>query len=362
MEEWGLLRLNEIESINTQSIWHASALTREAFDYENVLFIDWPNKPFISVGYHQDPKEELDLSYCESKGYDVYRRSCGGGQVFLDGQQIFYHAITDPNNDKLGGSMKNFYENLLSPVVKTYNEFGVNAKYVPVNDIEADGKKVSGNGAATLGDSKILTGNFILKFPTQEMAKTFKVPDEKFRNKIAQTLEERVGSFHSLTGTIPDTDKLITSYISNFESQMGVKLVETKLPDATKTEMERLNKLYRTDSWKYEINSHASTIRAVKIKGGVFVVNSMLKSPGGLIKGIFVIEDDIITDASISGDITIDPIDGLTALENSLKGVSTDKENLINAISATLSKYDSPGVTDNNFVDLIMTAISSKKE
>ncbi|MDH5404650.1 MAG: hypothetical protein OEY49_19265, partial [Candidatus Heimdallarchaeota archaeon] len=60
-ETWGFLPLKEIESINTQSIWHAAALTRESFGYDNLLFIDWPDKPFVSVGYHQDPNVEVDI-------------------------------------------------------------------------------------------------------------------------------------------------------------------------------------------------------------------------------------------------------------------------------------------------------------
>ena len=112
--------------------------------------------------------------------------------------------ITNPNHPKLSGTIAEYYKILLTPVVSTYRAQGLEAVYEPINDIVANNKKISGNGAATLGNSRILTGNFILSFPSQEMAQVLRVPDEKFRDKVAQSLEDRVGSFESLIGKKPE--------------------------------------------------------------------------------------------------------------------------------------------------------------
>ncbi|MFV2014645.1 MAG: hypothetical protein ACC656_04415 [Candidatus Heimdallarchaeota archaeon] len=361
-ETWGLLPLKEIESFQTQAIWHAAALTRESFEYNNVLFVDWPDKPFVSVGFHQDPNEELDMNYCNERGYEVYRRACGGGQVFLDGDQIFYHMITDVNNDQLKGPMRHFYEKLLDPVVTTYNDLGIDAKYAPVNDIVAEGKKVSGNGAATHGNSRILTGNFILSFPSKEMSKVLRVPDEKFRDKIAQSLDERVGSFMSLKGSMPDTDDLISRFTKNFENSLDINLVEVTLPQTTKDKMEELRSLYNTNDWKYEIGRRSSNLRAVKIKGDSFVSEAMHKAPGGLLKGIIVTDNNVISDVTLYGDVSVDPMDGLTILGKSLVGVSTDTASLSSAITSSLSNIDMPGVSVDDLVELIRKAALSHAE
>jgi lipoate-protein ligase A len=360
---WGLIQLNEIPSIETQSVWHAAALTRNQSKFDNILLIDWPDKPFVSVGYHQDPQTEVDLAACEKKGYEVYRRACGGGQVFLDGNQIFYHMITDPQNPKLKGGTLGFYEKLLQPVVSTYQKFGVDAQFAPINDIVAQGKKVSGNGAATLGDSRILTGNFILSFPSSEMAQVLRVPEEKFRDKVAKSLEDRMGSFHSLLGTIPATDKLITTFLELFRSHLDIEFERVSLPQSTKSKMGELNSTYRTDAWKYAISGRSSALRTVKIKGGMFVSESMVKTPGGLIKGIYVTEDNVIAyEPSISGDITVKPIEGLTIIEKDLNGVHVEENELKDVIHKTTKSFDMPGVTVDDFVDLTMKAASSHKE
>ncbi|MFW9779823.1 MAG: biotin/lipoate A/B protein ligase family protein [Candidatus Heimdallarchaeota archaeon] len=362
-EVWGLVQLNEIASLETQTVWHAAALTRQETKYDNILLIDWPNRPFVSVGYHQDPKIEVDLAACEQRGYEVYRRACGGGQVFLDGNQIFYHMITDPKNPNLRGRTLDFYQKLLQPVVSTYQNLGINARFAPINDIVAEGKKISGNGAATLGDSRILTGNFILSFPSSEMAQVLRVPDEKFRDKVAKSLEDRVGSFHSLLGTIPDTATLITTFLDNFGSILDIEFERISLPPSVKDKMGELNTTYKTDAWKYAISGRSAALRAVKIKGGMFVSESMIKTPGGLIRGVYVTEDNVITyEPSLSGDITVEPVEGLSILEKDLKGVHVEENELKNIIQKTTKSFDMPGVTTDHLVDLTMKAASSHKE
>lgn len=361
-EKWGLLRLNEIESINTQSVWHAAALVREELPWDNLLIIDWPNKPFVSVGFHQDPKIEVDEVYAREHNYEVYRRSCGGGQVLLDGQQVFYHPITDPNNKTLGSNVADFYRILLAPVVQTYNDFGVPAEYSPINDIIAGSKKISGNGAATLGNSRILTGNFIFDFPAQEMSKILRVPDEKFRDKVAKSLEERMGSFKSITGSMPAFNDLVNKFIENFQSSLNIKFEDSPIPSILTDKMKELNDLYRTDEWKYELTNQSNNLRAVKIKGNVFVAESMIKAPGGLIKGVFVFENNTITDASLTGDVSVDPMDGLHILEDRFKGLAVQKENMDQKIEKITTDLDMPGVTSADLAQLVLNAVLGHKE
>ena len=67
------------------------------------------------------------------------------------------------------------------------------AEYKPVNDIIANGRKVSGNGAAEINDMVVLVGNFILEFANYEtMSKSLRVPDEKFRDKVFETLYDNL--------------------------------------------------------------------------------------------------------------------------------------------------------------------------
>ena len=109
--------------------------------------------------------------------------------------------------------------------------------------------------------------------------------------------------------------------------------------------MKELNDLYRTDKWKYELTNKSNTLRAVKIKGSVFVAESIIKAPGGLLKGVFVFDNNQVTDASLTGDVSVDPMDGLIILAKRLNGLTVEKQSL-----------DMPGVAPSDIASLILQA------
>lgn len=70
-------------------IFHA--LSRMGIEALNVVS---PKTPFISIGYFQDAKLEVDIEYCKKENLPIFRREVGGGTVYLDRNQIFYQVIS----------------------------------------------------------------------------------------------------------------------------------------------------------------------------------------------------------------------------------------------------------------------------
>jgi len=177
--------LDKVSWEHSQALYHAAAhLQHEA------LFILRPATPYVCIGYHQDAEQEIDLDFTQNNHIPVYRREVGGGAVYLDGGQLFFQLILRKDRPEVSENKAEFYRKFLEPVVATYREFGVPAEYKPVNDILANGRKVSGTGAAEINDMLVLVGNFILDFNYEMMSKCLRVPDEKFRDKVFKTLQE----------------------------------------------------------------------------------------------------------------------------------------------------------------------------
>ncbi|MHA2202768.1 MAG: lipoate--protein ligase family protein, partial [Candidatus Hodarchaeales archaeon] len=212
-DEWDLVYLGPIDSVFTQSLWHAAALLRsKGVVKRNMLSINWPTYPIVSCGYNQIVSQVVDLTYCNTHQIPVIRRAVGGGAVYLDSNQLFYHLIWHLNTPNIPRRVKDIYHTLLKPVVQTYRDLGVNATYKPINDILADNKKVSGNGAGLFDSAQVLVGNFILDFPRREMAQILQVPDEKFRDKVYKSLQEGISSFKDELGYIPSREDIITTF------------------------------------------------------------------------------------------------------------------------------------------------------
>ncbi|MFW9852460.1 MAG: hypothetical protein ACFFDS_05935, partial [Candidatus Thorarchaeota archaeon] len=79
MKEWRLLNLAKIPWQRTQSIYHALALIQAELSTPNTLIINWPSKPFVSIGLHQVIDLVIETDYLEKNNIPFLRRSCGGG-------------------------------------------------------------------------------------------------------------------------------------------------------------------------------------------------------------------------------------------------------------------------------------------
>ncbi|MBN1330426.1 MAG: hypothetical protein JXA54_13210 [Candidatus Heimdallarchaeota archaeon] len=363
-EEWRLLELDGLPGINTQTIYHALGLAMEKYnDIENTIVICWPQNPIVCIGYHQIISEEVDLEYCQKNNLPIVRRPLGGGAVYLDEGQLFYQIIAKLDNKKLPRSVSKLYEKVLQAPIKTYREIGIQAKYAPVNDIEANGKKISGNGAAEVGGARILTGNIIFDFNFNEMVKILKVPNEKFRDKIASNLRERLGTIKEFLGKLPEKQKVKRILIDKFEESLDISLrAEKKLLNKEKEINSILQKEYLSEEWLHLIEHRRSELmekRKVKITSKNQLYESVYKAPGGLIRLFFEVEKEFIKDIIISGDFTSKPSNAPELIENALIGTLLHPKHIYASVTQVYQSesIDIPGVTSDDFVKAIELSI-----
>ncbi|MHA1215090.1 MAG: lipoate--protein ligase family protein [Candidatus Hodarchaeales archaeon] len=319
----------------------------------------WPRDPIICCGFHQAIEQVVDLSKCNNESIPVVRRACGGGTVLLNRDQIFYNIISHIDSNIVPRKLGEMYSVLLDPVIKTYNHFGINAVYKPVNDILVNNKKISGNGAALLEKAQVLVGNFILDFPKKQMVELLRVPNEKFRDKVFKSLEAGLSSFKDELGFIPPRDEIIDVYINNMEKSLGIELNISELEPETKELMKELKQEYLTDDWLLQVTQRGSDlINKFKVHGSLNIAQGMFKSTGGLIQVICEFQDAILSDILISGDFWIYPDTILPDLENHLKGVDIKNQNLSHYIDSFLISHncETLGTTSNDLAKAILTA------
>jgi len=345
--------LDKVSWQHSQALYHAAAyLGREA------LFILRPDSPYVCIGNHQDAEQEIDLAFAETNNIPVIRREVGGGAVYLDGEQLFYQLILKSDRFGIAMNKAEFYRQYLQPVIETYRAFGVNAEYKPVNDIIANGRKVSGNGAAEIEGMWILVGNFIMDFNYEMMSKTLRVPDEKFRDKVYKTLQENLSTMKRETGAIPSTEALMLDLVKRYEPLLGEIEIVREVDDELLRKADELLAVMHTREWLHSNDSRRPRADQVKIREGVYVVQNMLKAPGGLIRVTAVNEDGILKDVHLSGDFFFYPAESLPVLEKSLHGVSADLATVAQFIENfyAQNKIESPGVQPMDFAKILVPA------
>lgn len=337
--------LDEVSWEYSQALYHATAhLGREA------LFILRPATPYVCIGFHQDAQQEIDLDFTTQNKIPIFRREVGGGAVYLDGQQLFFQLMIRRDHQGVPENIADFYRKMLQPIIDTYRNFGVPAEYKPVNDIITGGRKISGTGAAQVDDVLILVGNFIQDFNYEMMSKCLRVPDEKFRDKVYKTMYENLTTFKRETGKIPGNADLAADVSERYGKLVG-DLKPMKLDQELTDKADELLAEMDSPEWLFANDRRRPDTKQVKIAEGIFVVQKLLKTPGGLVRVTAVNREGILKDVHISGDFFFFPSEKLIQLEKSLEDVSMDTISISTAVDKfyKLNKIESPGLTPADF-------------
>ena len=328
-----LFHLRRVDWLDSQMIYHA--LPR--VNVEGILILA-PKTPYVCIGYHQNLEQEVDLEYCKENGIPVFRREVGGGAVFLDGDQIFFQIVIHKDNPLAHGGKAEFFERMLMPVVETYNNLGIPAKFKPVNDIiTAEGRKISGTGAAEIDDYIVLVGNLIADFDYKTMVRVLRVPDEKYRDKVFKSMVENLTTIKRETGTMPEWDEMADPLLENFAKVLG-KLEPSELPQDVREQINKLEPDYLSDEWLFK-KRRSTDRRKVKIATDINIVQHIYKAPGGLIRAAFELNGDVMSNISISGDFFCYPSDAIRRLEETLEGAKQSE-----VVSRVEKFYESPSI------------------
>ena len=343
-----LYNLGKVPWLETQLIYHALAhMGQEA------LSLVSPAAPYVCIGFHQDVEQEVDLEFCRSKQIPVFRRDLGGGAVYLDGGQLFFHLILRKDNPIIPQGKKTFYKKFLQPIVNVHHHIGIPAEYKPVNDLIVGARKISGTGAAEIGDCVVFVGNLILDFNYEMMSKVLKVPDEKFRDKVHKTIKENLTTIRRELDEVQaaqwEEAKLNDLMAAEFEKLVG-PMQPAEKDAALQQKMDELQTVLLSDDWLYRKSKSKDLGRDIKIRAGVQMMHRMHKAPGGLIRADFAVIDDCFGDVYFSGDFFSYPETAIEHLESLLCGQPLDQAGRLIEAFYSQNPVETPGITINDWL------------
>jgi lipoate---protein ligase len=351
-----LYNLSTVSWLDSQLLYHALAyLGREG------LILLQPASPYVCLGYHQDAVQEVEMDFLSQHDIPVFRREVGGGAVYLDRGQLFYQLILRADRDDVPYQKEAFYRRYLGPVVETFRDFDVDAAFKPVNDIIVGGRKISGNGAAEINGMMILVGNFIIDFNYEMMARSLRVPDEKFRDKVQKSMQEALTTLTREVGTPPTVEQLSDRLIERYEPVLG-ELTPQGIDDEMRAEADRLwREQFNTASWLTANDQRSPDLRSVRIAEGTSVVQRVYKAPGGLIRATAVERNGRLYNVHLSGDFFFFPMDSLPALENALEGVEASSATVETVAAEYFRNHgvEAPGVQPSDLAMALIDTLES---
>lgn len=253
---------------------------------DETYFMFYSMRPSIIVGKSQNTVEEINTEYVRKNDVNVVRRLSGGGAVYNDEGDLSFSFIT-----KDDGQSFNNYEKFTKPVIRALRKLGVDAELSGRNDIEVDGKKVSGNAQFFTKGKMYNHGTLMFDVNLENVAAALNPNPEKVESKGVKSVRSRVTNIREHLNEdmdIHEFRKTLLRYI--FEVERVEDVPEYELTDEDWLAINQiLEEHYRSWEWNYG--------RSPK-----FNVSRSQRFPAGTIDVRLQVNKGLIANARIYGD------------------------------------------------------------
>ncbi|GAA3722828.1 lipoate--protein ligase [Salinicoccus jeotgali] len=300
---------------------------------DDSYFLFYVNQPSIIIGKNQNTIEEINEPYIRENDIKVVRRVSGGGAVYHDEGNLNFSFITEDD----GESFHNFSK-FTQPIVDVLQNMGVNAALSGRNDLEIDGKKVSGNAMFTQKGRMFSHGTLMLDSDISEVQNALRVNKKKIESKGVKSVRGRVGNINDFMEEPLDIEtfkqKILESIFDGSENIEEYVLTEE--------DWERIYKLseekYQTWDWNYGKNPKYNFDVSHKFDAGLLDVRLNVK------KGR-------IEQAKIFGDFF--GVGEVNVIEERLIGTEHNREAIDKALADVDISFYLGRITREEFLDLI---------
>ncbi|MFQ5483606.1 MAG: biotin/lipoate A/B protein ligase family protein [Nitrospinaceae bacterium] len=356
-----LMDMGSVSPLRSQSLYHALTASMDAGS-DVVITLMRPKARYVSIGFFQEAGVEVDLEFCRRNKLEVIRRQVGGGAVLLDGGQLFFHVILpSARAGELGlpPRLGDRFAHLAAPPIDAYRKLGIQAEFRPVNDIHVQGRKIGGTGMGEIGEGLVFAGSMMLDFDTATMARVLKVPEEKMRDKIAETLDAYMTTMKRELGEKPALATVAEHLVDAFEERYGLELIPSLPTPEELDEVYRWDGILSNEEWLNQVALAPRAARDVKISADVHLLHAQHKASGGMIRATARVVDERIGEILFSGDFPVTPKSALAELAGEFSGAETDLDDLQRRVEKAFQAgtFEMAGVEPADFVALFQQLV-----
>lgn len=217
-------------------------------------FYQW-DRPSISIGYFQRASD-INIRYCNSKGYPIVRRPTGGRAILHD-KELTYSVSARFDTGIFKGNLLEDYSIISNAISNGLRLCGIDSeinhsrkrnmeknpacfKSISYGEVLVNGKKITGNAQKRYADGFLQQGSIPITIDKEELRKVLNLCEGDL-DEVA-TIKESASEI-----TI---DGLTNALKRGFEETLGVRLISD---DPTRFEIrlakELESKRYSTDGW-----------------------------------------------------------------------------------------------------------------
>ena len=273
-------------------------------------------KPSALIGIHQILGNEIKVNFCKANGIEIVRRITGGGGLYFDEGQIGWELVFDRGT--FGPlDLAEVTRRVCESAALGLNKLGVPARYRPRNDLEVDGRKISGTGGFFDGNIIFYQGTLLIDFDPRKMVACLNIPAEKLAKRDLQSGAQRIITMREVLGDkLPDLKTIYEGLLAGFAEGLGI---DPQCGAITSYEEELADKAFReeigTDAYVEMLDAPAADDTMVSAsfigRGGTVRADIRLEGP----------QLDLVREVLISGDFFVTPPRVIFDLEAALRGL-----------------------------------------
>jgi lipoate-protein ligase A len=163
-------------------------------------FWDW-EEPSVVIGSFQSVRNELHPEGVARHGISVVRRISGGGAMFMEAGNCITYSLYLPQTLVDGISFADSYAFLDAWVLAALEKVGINAFYVPLNDIATEQGKIGGAAQKRLANGGMLHHvTMSYDIDADKMVEVLRIGKEKLSDKGTTSAKKRVDPLRRQTG------------------------------------------------------------------------------------------------------------------------------------------------------------------
>ena len=308
--------------------------------------------PSALLGFHQSAAQELNLDYCREHGVGIQRRITGGGAIYFDETQLGWELYLH-RRDLGCADMQIITRRICDAAARGIQALGVDARFRPRNDIEVDGRKISGTGGAFDGDALMYQGTLLIQFDVEKMLRVLRIPAEKLSDKAITSARERVANLADLLGHVPALEAVQAKLTAAFAAEFGVVFAPGELSKSEHARFDTALVEIDTEDWVYMLHRPQS---------GMALLEAAHKFLGGLVRVSVAYDSEMqrIKQIWFSGDFFVSPRRAIADLEAQLRDIDAAllKRHVQDFFAART--VDMLGLRPEDFVEVIEAALAQR--
>lgn len=180
---------------------------------------EW-DRAAIIIGVFQSLANEVDADAAAAEGIDVVRRISGGGAMFVEPGNTITWSLIVPETLVQGLSFVESYAYLDDWVIQALGDMGINAWYVPINDITSPGGKIAGAAQKRLGGAVLHHVTMAYDIDADKLTRVLRIGREKLSDKGTTSAGKRVDPLKRQTGL--DRETIIARMTESFAARLSL--------------------------------------------------------------------------------------------------------------------------------------------